>query len=99
MTDTAYTTHALNSWAFELRGIDFVVPPSEILLAGSEILAGVLVFAEALYTPADWNGDETVTSQDFFDFLADFFESNADFDGSGDTTSQDFFDFLESFLA
>lgn len=47
---------------------------------------------------ADWNEDDTVTSQDFFDFLADFFNNNADFNGDAVTDSQDFFDFLSVFF-
>jgi hypothetical protein len=99
MIDTTYGEHALHSWLFELRGSGFVVPPTEIIPSGQEVLAAVLILAESLYTPADWNGVDAVNSQDFFDFLSDFFGANADFDGSGDTTSQDFFDFLEAFLA
>jgi hypothetical protein len=47
----------------------------------------------------DWNHDGTVNSQDFFDFLAGFFNSNADYNGDGVTNSQDFFDFLSGFFA
>jgi hypothetical protein len=47
----------------------------------------------------DWNGDNILNSQDFFDFLNAFFGNGADYNADGVTNSQDFFDFLVCFFS
>jgi hypothetical protein len=49
---------------------------------------------------ADFNNDEIVNSQDFFDFLTAFFATapEADFNNDKVINSQDFFDFLTAFF-
>jgi len=47
----------------------------------------------------DWNHNHTVTVQDIFDFLADYFNNNGDFNQSGSTSVQDIFDFLTCYFS
>jgi hypothetical protein len=48
--------------------------------------------------PGDWNCSGTVSVQDIFDFLSDYFTGRADFNADGITSVQDIFDFLAAYF-
>lgn len=68
------------------------------LCAGTPTETGQAFIRVRAFCPSDWNDDDVANSQDFFDFLVDFFASDADFNCDGVTNSQDFFDFLAAFF-
>ncbi|MBC7772597.1 MAG: hypothetical protein H7210_08905 [Pyrinomonadaceae bacterium] len=72
-----------------------------IRVSGSGPAAGAYTLNISSCEPicsCDWNADQVVNSQDFFDFITDFFANNADINADGTTNSQDFFDFLTCFF-
>ncbi|MBC7772837.1 MAG: hypothetical protein H7210_10110 [Pyrinomonadaceae bacterium] len=52
----------------------------------------------AVFCRCDWNQDDHVNSQDFFDFMADFFSGGGDYIPDGVHNTQDVFDFLTCFF-
>lgn len=59
-----------------------------------------------VFSPVDWDRDEQVTSQDFFEFVADYqaadrddpWDNRADFNGDWRVNTSDFYDFLDAFF-
>jgi len=68
------------------------VPPLEIHVLGGRFTGGPAP------CPCDWNHTGNINSQDFFDFISDFFSGTADFNNDNFVNSQDFFDFLNCFF-
>ncbi|MGE3110061.1 MAG: lamin tail domain-containing protein [Phycisphaerales bacterium] len=69
------------------------------ICSGSPTEVGQAFIRVRAFCPSDWNDDGTTNSQDFFDFITDFFSGNADINCDGQTNSQDFFDFLTAFFS
>jgi hypothetical protein len=69
-------------------------------LFGGNIQSGIngIQIVRLADCPADWNSSGGVNSQDFFEFLSDFFALAGDYNFSGATDSQDLFDFLVDFF-
>ncbi len=65
----------------------------------TQVDAAARFVEENLLCEADYNNDDVVNSQDFFDFVSAFFAGDADFNDDNITNSQDYFDFLSAFFS
>jgi hypothetical protein len=73
-------------------------PPTRLAAAGGGEIAPLALAGPVSACPCDWNCNGIVNSQDFFDFLGEFFTGGGDFNNNGVVNSQDFFDFLACFF-
>lgn len=102
-TDYVYGAAGANSYTFELRGPDFVVPPGTILPNAEEIFPALVYFGQwtvAEYPfQADFNGDCVYNLADFGAFQTAFAQGDprADFNGDGLLNLADFGAFQTAF--
>jgi hypothetical protein len=82
------------------RQITSAAGPNPRILLATTVGAYQLTLGGPPSCPADFNNDQVVNSQDFFDFLNAFFDQDpsSDFNGDHVVNSQDFFDFLNAFF-
>ncbi len=101
---------------YEFTGDDFTIngwhgrspqggpDPAHCSAAGYDATGGrMLERLWDLYTgvcAADWNADDSLNAQDFYDYINDFFGAGtqADFNRDGLENNQDFFDFVNAFF-
>lgn len=103
-TDWLYGDRKVASFTLELRGPDFVVPPTTILPNAQEIYPAILYYADWMADRypfnADYNNDCLYTIADFGAFQAGFVagQPRADFNGDGQLTIADFGAFQAAFV-
>lgn len=60
---------------------------------------GIRMELLASWFKSDWNADASISMQDLFDFLADYFGGQGDYTGEGVTSIEDVFAFLADWFA
>lgn len=102
VVESIVSTESLATAGFTVNGIQL---NSVTFSDSTNTNAGLAIIALSVRDAADvclgdFNHDNFVNSQDFFDFLTSFFSQlpNADFNNDGFINSQDFFDFLVAFF-
>ncbi len=104
-TDWVYGARGRASFTFELRGPDFVLPPTEIIPNSQEVYPALLHYADwtadTFPFKADFNDDCEYTVADFSAFQTAFVagDPRADFNGDGQFTVADFSAFQSAWVA
>lgn len=83
---------------FEPAASQWFLSPGSFARLSADVAFTLAGEADSPRCDCDWNTDGVLNSQDFFDFLSRFFNSDGDFNADGVTNSQDFFDFLNCFF-
>jgi hypothetical protein len=102
LTVTPATLGLTNPVRFESDYGDRTVPPPIIRIEAANSTTGcpgVRVQIVATRFRADWNADSLISTQDIFDFLADYFAGQADYTGNGVTSVGDLFALLADYFA
>jgi hypothetical protein len=103
--DWFWGDQAVHNFLIELRGTSFVLPPEQIIPNGEEVFPALLYFADwarlERKSPADFNDDAVIDSQDVIAFLNAWAggESSADIDGNGVVNTRDVIAFLNFWAA
>ncbi len=98
--DWFWGDRTVHNFLIELRGASFVLPPEQIIPNAEEVFPALLHFADwarlERKSPADFNDDATIDTQDVLAFLNAWSagDPSADIDGNGLVDTRDVLGFL-----